>query len=612
MQGTELIQRYVNDLPHLPGVYRMLDAGGKALYVGKARDLKNRVAAYTTLRDKNARQIQMISQTASMEFITTRNESEALLLEANLVRRLEPRYNVLLRDDKSFPYLLLSDHDFPQIRSYRGAKTEKGEYFGPFASAKELNRSIEHLQRVLLLRPCSDSYFAARKRPCLQYQIRRCSAPCVGLISREDYTKSVAEARKLLRGQSRAVQEALLAEMQAESTAMNYEKAAALRDRIQALTRIQQEQGLQVPGVENADVMALAREGNLACVQVFLYRDGQNLGNLSYFLSAGVEQEESELLAAFLSQFYARHDAPPQVMLSHLPPEKELLEEVFKTDFTVPQRGEKADAVRQALINATQALKRRKDESLRETALLEEVAKLFGLPAPLKRIEVYDNSHISGTHAVGAMIVAGAEGLMKKEYRKFTIKTAAGDDDYGMMREVLRRRLCRIQDSGIGNQEKQESDLNPESRTLNPDLLLIDGGAGQLSAALEVMNELNLQIPIAAIAKGPERNAGRERFFLPGKPDFQLPPDNPVLHYLQRLRDEAHRFAIGSHRTKRSAALTKSELDTIPGIGAKRKKALLHHFGSSKAVANASAEELAQVEGINEKTAESIWRFFHG
>ena len=610
MQGAELIKRYVADLPHLPGVYRMLDAGGEVLYVGKARDLKNRVSSYTSLRDKNTRIAQMITRTAAMEFITTRNESEALLLEANLIRRLEPRYNILLRDDKSFPYLFLSAHDYPQIRSHRGVKKEKGEYYGPFASAGDLRRTLQHLQRVLLLRPCSDSYFAARKRPCLQYQIKRCSAPCVALISQADYARTVGEARKLLRGQSRAVQEALLAEMQTASEAMEYEKAAGLRDRLRALNRIQQEQGLQMPQLGDADVAAVTLRGSLACVQVFLYRDGRNFGNMPYFLPVAAGQNEAELLAGFLPQFYQRHEAPPRVLLSHEPEEADWLAEALNTKLVVPKRGEKLEAVTQALANAEQALKRRLDEELRESALLEGVAKLFGLARVPQRIEVFDNSHISGAHAIGAMIAAGPEGLMKKEYRKFTIKQAAGDDDYAMMREVLRRRLQRLEwreaSDGLPMQGSRHSPL------VTPDLLLIDGGQGQLSVAQAVLAELNLTIPLVAIAKEPERNAGRERFFVPGRPDFRLEPDDPVLHYLQRLRDEAHRFAIGTHRAKRSSALTKSQLDSIPGIGAKRKKALLHHFGSARAVANASAAELAQVEGIHAKTAERIWRHFHG
>ncbi len=602
MQGTEIIRKYWQDLPSLPGVYRMLDAQGTVLYVGKARDLKNRVSAYTTLRDKNARQINMINQTASMEFITTRNESEALLLEANLIRKLEPRYNILLRDDKSFPYLLLTAHDFPQMRVYRGAKTEKGEYYGPFASAGDLRHTIQHLQRVLLLRPCKDSYYEKRTRPCLQYQIKRCSAPCVGLIAKEEYAKSIGEAKKLLRGQSRAVQESLLAQMQAASAVEEYEKAAALRDRLKALTRIQQEQGLQVPSIDQADVIALVREGSLACIQVFVYRDGRNFGNLPYFLPSTAEESESEILSAFLPQFYQKHESPGMALLSHEPQEREWLEEALKIKILTPKRGDKAEAVAQAVKNAEQALRRKQNEKLGEAKLLQGVAELFGLAETPKRIEVYDNSHISGTDAVGAMIVAGPDGLMKKEYRKFNIKTASGDDDYAMMREVLRRRLNRSQ--------KTEG----QKEWPNPDLLLIDGGAGQLSAALEVLEELGLKdkIPTAAIAKGPDRNAGRERFFIPGRPDFQLPVDDPVLHYLQRLRDEVHRFAIGTHRAKRSSNLTRSELDTIPGIAAKRKKALLHHFGSARAVSNASAQEIAQVEGISSKVADQIWRHFHG
>lgn len=616
ISGTDLIKSYLQDLPNLPGVYRMLDEAGNPLYVGKAKSLKNRVANYTTLRDKNLRLATMINQTISMEFITTKNESEALLLEANLIKKLQPRYNILLRDDKSFPYLLLTHHEFPQIRIYRGAKTIKGDYFGPFASKGDLFHTIQHLQRALLLRPCSDNYFASRKRPCLQYQIKRCSAPCVNLITQEAYAKLVGEAKKLLRGQSRAVQEAVLTEMQEAAEKEEFERAAILRDRLKALTKIQQEQGLQVPSIDEADIVALSRDKNLACIQVFLYRGGQNFGNLPYFLNCHHEQSDAEVMAAFLAQFYQRHDAPKQLLLSHEPEDAEWLEGALRekcgyaVSFAVPQRGEKAEVVAQAIKNATQALKRKLDERMGEAHLLEAVAKLFNLPVPPKRIEVYDNSHISGTDAIGAMIVAGPEGLMKKAYRKFNIKTASGDDDYGMMKEVLHRRLQRLETGVVSDESRDEN--THHSPLEAPDLLLIDGGAGQLSSALEVLKELNMEIPIVAIAKGPDRNAGRERFFLPNQPDFQLPINDPVLHYLQRLRDEAHRFAIGTHRDKRSAKITRSELDTIPGIAARRKKALLHYFGSARAVANATVEDLSKVEGISQKTAQMIWNHFHG
>ncbi len=660
--GTDLIKSYLQDLPNLPGVYRMLDAEGNPLYVGKAKNLRNRVANYTTLRDKNMRLMTMINQTCAMEFITTKNESEALLLEANLIKKLQPRYNILLRDDKSFPYLLLTHHEFPQIRIYRGAKTIKGDYFGPFASKGDLYHTIQHLQRALLLRPCTDNYFESRKRPCLQYQIKRCSAPCVNLISQADYAKLVGEAKKLLRGQSRAVQEAVLAEMQEAAEKEEYERAAILRDRLKALTKIQQEQGLQVPSIDEADVVVLVRDKTLACVQVFLYRNGQNFGNLPYFLNCHEEQSEAELMAAFLAQFYQRHDAPKQLLLSHEPEDAEWLAGALKekcghaVSFAVPQRGEKAEVIAQALKNAKMALQRKLDERMGEAHLLEGVAKIFNLPAPPKRIEVYDNSHISGTDAIGGMIVASPEGLMKKAYRKFNIKTASGDDDYGMMREVLSRRLQRLS-APCSVPREEISEHGTQNTEHAPDLLLIDGGAGQLSAALDVLQELSLNIPIVAIAKGPDRNAGRERFFLPlplsnttplppaggvggGRqsssehPDsnllhphpspppqavegaksykeFQLPINDPVLHYLQRLRDEAHRFAIGTHRDKRSAKIKRSELDSISGIAAKRKKALLHYFGSSRAVANATVEELSKVEGISQKTAQMIWNHFH-
>lgn len=600
--GTEIIKRYVKQLPHRPGVYRMLDEAGKVLYVGKARDLKNRVSNYTSLAGKNNRLATMITQTASMEFVTTRNESEALLLEANLIKKLEPRYNILLRDGKSFPFLLMTKHDFPRISKYRGTKNDAGSHFGPFASVGDVNKVLTQLQRVFLLRPCSDSYFNARQRPCLQYQIKRCSAPCVDYISKADYAETVKQAKRFLRGKSRDIQENLVQEMQAASAAMEYEKAAQLRDRLKALTQIQQEQGLYFPHVKEADVVALARLGNTACLQVFFYRDGQNFGNQPHYLTVSPECENAEVIAAFLPQFYQHRTAPRQILLSEATADEQLLSEALsataghKVHISVPQRGDKAQAMQQVVQNAKQALQRHVDARLGNQAMLDKLAELFDLDTPPERIEVYDNSHISGTHAVGGMIVAGAEGFLKKHYRKFTIKEAATDDDFAMMREVISRRLKRF------------------DRGDTPPLLLIDGGKGQLSAVKKTMQDLGLWgvIPVVAIAKGVDRNAGREVFHVPGKPEFRLPIHDPVLHYLQRLRDEAHRYAIGAHRDKRSSNLKKSELDTVPGIGAKRKKTLLQYFGSAKAVANASVEELAQIEGISQKTAQTIWNHFHG
>lgn len=575
----------------------MLDEKGKALYVGKARDLKNRVNNYTSLAGKNNRLSQMILQTASMEFVTTRNEAEALLLEANLIKQLQPRYNILLRDGKSYPYLRISAHEFPRVSKYRGQKKGKDQYFGPFPSAGDVEKTVKQLQRVFQLRPCKDSMFESRTRPCLQHQIKRCSAPCVDYISPQDYDHEVKQAIRFLTGKSQQVQEDLRDEMLKASENLEFEQAARLRDRLKALGQIQRQQGLHLTTVKNADMIAIVREGNAACVQLFLIREGQNFGNIPHFLNANQEQSDAEVLAAFLPQFYQNQTAPKQLLVNIAPAETELLEEALQTRIHQPQRGEKAEAMEQVLRNAKQALRRYLDEKMGNHTLIEKVAELFELEQTPDRIEVYDNSHISGNHAVGGMIVAGAEGFLKQHYRQFTIKEAAGDDDFGMMREVLTRRLKRLKDDF------------PE----NPPLLLIDGGKGQLSAVRAVMEKLELwgEVPVVAIAKGPDRNAGREEFHLPGKAPFMLPLNDPVLHYLQRLRDEAHRFAIGSHRNKRSSALKKSELDEIPGIGAKRKRALLQHFGSAKAVANASVEELEKVEGINAKTATTIWQQFH-
>ncbi|MDG1285991.1 MAG: excinuclease ABC subunit UvrC [Rickettsiales bacterium] len=594
--GTETIKHYVKTLPHGPGVYRMIDIAGKILYVGKARDLKNRVTNYTSLAGKNNRLATMIMQTVSMEFVTTRSEAEALLLEANLIKKLEPRYNILLRDGKTFPFLRMTEHEFPRICKYRGTREDKGDYFGPFASAGDVDKVIKQLQRAFLLRPCSDTMFESRNRPCLQYQIKRCSAPCVDYIGKSDYRALLKQAKDFLRGKSRDVQNDLLAEMTTTSEAQDYEQAAKLRDRLRALSQIQREQGLYFPQVKDADIIGISLEKGMACVQVFFFRDGQNYGNQPHFLRIQDGQTEIEILSAFIPQFYQNRATPKQLLLSHETEQTELLQEALNTRVITPKRGDKADAMKQVIQNAKQSLRRHLDTRMSQTAQLEKIAELFGLDAPPERIEVYDNSHISGTHAVGGMIVAGPDGFIKNQYRKFTIKEAAPDDDFAMMREVLTRRLKRL----------------GEEDTPIP-LLLIDGGKGQFSAVRTVMEELGVwgEVPVVAISKGPNRHAGREKFHLQGKPEFQLPINDPTLHYLQRLRDEAHRFAIGAHRSKRSSALKKSELDTIPGIGAKRKKALLQHFGSARAVSNASLEEISAVEGINTKTAQTIWRQFH-
>ncbi|MFW0777469.1 MAG: excinuclease ABC subunit UvrC [Rickettsiales bacterium] len=605
-EGQKIIKRYVTDLPNVPGVYRMLDVRGDALYVGKAKNLKSRVGSYVNASALNTRLQRMVSQTVSMEFTTTRSEAEALLLEANLIKKLEPRYNILLRDDKSFPYIFFSsDHAYPRLSKHRGAKTKKGKYFGPFVSAGAVNETIALLQKAFLIRPCSDNIFKNRSRPCLQYQIKRCSAPCVNRISEEDYAALVEQAQNFLSGKSRQIQDDLLAEMQQLSLKMHYEKATVIRDRLKALVNVQQQHGVGTAPVGDADVVVLARDGKQCAVQIFSYRGGRNYGNRSWFPTHTQEASDSEILSNFMGQYYQRQPIPPTILLSHLLDNTSLMEEALRlnTDHKVeilnPLRGDKRDVVEQALKNAREALMRHISMNVSQRAALEGVQNIFGLEELPERIEVYDNSHISGTNAVGAMIVAGSEGFMKNEYRKFNIKdekTAPGDD-YAMLREVLSR---RFRNASEGDEKKM------------PDLVLIDGGAGQVSAAREVFEELGVEVVYAGIAKGPDRNAGREQFFIPGKEPFQLPENDAVLHYLQRLRDEAHRFAIGAHRNKRSKSIQVSELDQIPSIGAVRKKALLHHFGSVKAISAASKEEIAKVEGISTSTATLIYNHFHG
>jgi len=652
-RGLEIIRARVKTLPNQPGVYRMLNARGDVLYVGKARDLKKRVTSYTQAGRLALRLQRMVAETTSMEFVATHTEVEALLLEANLIKRFLPRYNVLLRDDKSFPYIVITgDHEIPQIAKHRGARNRPGEYFGPFASAGSVNRTIVALQRAFLLRNCSDSMFAARTRPCLQYQIKRCSAPCVQRISAGDYAELVKEARDFLTGKSREIQERLAQEMHAASDTLDFERAARLRDRIQALTQIQSRQDINLAGVEEADVIAAFQQGGQTCIQVFFFRNHGNYGNRAYFPSHDKAAELPEIMAAFLGQFYENKTPPRLILVSDAPAEAELLSEALslraeaRVEIHAPQRGDKRKAIDHALLNAKEALVRRLAETGTQQRLLRGIAELFGLDQPPKRIEVYDNSHISGTNPYGAMIVAGPEGLMKNQYRKFAIRRLAGNgapeqapavlgpedetraaqsdveaartatatddtatrgeiqpgDDYAMMRQVLTRRFSRAIQEDPDRQ-----------RGMWPDLVLIDGGQGQLSAALDVFRELGLDdVPVAAIAKGPDRNAGRERFFIPGREPFSLEPQNPVLYFLQRLRDEAHRFVIGAHRARRSALIGKSELDQIPGIGAKRKKALLLHFGSARAVARAGLADLCAVEGINETVAQKIYGHFHG
>lgn len=604
MHGADVIREYLKDMPTSSGVYRMLDQNGTALYVGKAKNLKNRVSNYISASGLSTRIMKMVSLTHSMEIVTTASEAEALLLESNLIKKLKPRYNILLRDDKSFPYILITaEHDFPQITKHRGAREDKGEYFGPFASAGAVNQTITILEKAFRLRSCTDSYFKNRLRPCLQYQIKRCSAPCVGYISKEEYGALVAQTRLFLKGKSREIQEEIATEMRQESERQNYEKAAELRDRIAALTRVQHEQGLIATGLQDADIIALYREGEHSCVQVFFFRGGQNFGNRSFFPAHTSDSTDADIITAFIGQFYLSQMPPQLILVSHELPNSELLKEALKLqsqasiEISCPMRGEKKTVMDQAIINAKEALIRHLSEHATNISMLEKLAELFNLNAPPDRVEVYDNSHIAGTHMVGAMICAGPNGFEKKHYRRFNIRSAelTPGDDYAMLREVLTRRFRRLQKEG---------------QPL-PGLVLIDGGEGQLTAATSVFTELGItDMPYAAIAKGPDRNAGREWFHLPGREPFQLEANNALLHYLQRLRDEAHRFAIGSHRIKRSNAIRESALDQIPGIGSARKRALLQHFGSSKGVEAATINELLGVEGINKAVAKKIHDYF--
>jgi excinuclease ABC subunit C len=614
LKGAALIKDEVKRLPDAPGVYRMLGEGGEALYVGKARSLKKRVVQYAQGRFHTNRIAHMVDLTRAMEFVVTRTETDALLLEINLIKQLKPRFNVLLRDDKSFPEIVIRrDHAAPQLRKHRGAHAIKGDYFGPFASAWAVNRTLNTLQKAFLLRSCSDSVYETRTRPCMLHQIRRCAAPCTGLIGVADYNALVDQAEAFLRGKSRAVVARMAEEMQAASDEMEFERAARLRDRIRALASIAQEQQINPETVDEADVFALHAQGGQACVQVFFFRAGQNWGNRAYFPKipqggADRSDEDPEVMSAFLGQFYDDKPIPKCILVNVEPAEKELLAEAFclkagrKVEIARPQRGEKRDLVEHALTNAREALGRRMAESSAQSKLLAGVCEAFGLEASPERIEVYDNSHIMGTNAVGGMIVAGPEGFQKSQYRKFNIRAAelTPGDDYGMMREVLRRRFARL--------VKEEEEGEGAAR---PDLVLIDGGAGQLAAALEIMADLGVDdIAVVGVAKGPDRDAGLERFFMPGKVPFMLEPKSPVLYYLQRLRDEAHRFAIGSHRTRRAMDLKKNPLDEIEGVGPSRKRALLHAFGSARGVSRASADDLAKVEGVSEALARRIFDYF--
>jgi len=610
-EGREVIRAQLALLPGKPGVYRMLDAKGQVLYVGKAKNLVKRVSSYARSHGLSTRIRRMVRQTVALEIITTHTEVEALLLESNLIKRLKPRFNITLRDDKSFPYILITgDHAWAQIAKHRGARNRQGEYFGPFASAGAVNRTIAALQRAFPLRSCSDSVFESRTRPCLQYQIKRCTAPCVGRIARPDYDALVDEVREFLRGQSQTIQKKLSERMQAASGALDYETAAVYRDRIRALTAIQARQGINTGAVGDADVIAAHQEAGQTCVQVFFFRSGQNFGNRAYFPRHERGVPVGAVLQAFIGQFYADRPPPATVLLSHPVGQEALIAKALevraggKVSIASPSRGARRTLIEHALQNAREALSRRLAESASQRKLLEGVAKLFGLENPPERIEVFDNSHVQGAHAVGSMIVAGPEGFAKNAYRKFNIREPGLEpgDDYGMMREVLTRRFKRL--------IKDDED---RSRGQWPELVLIDGGAGQLKAALDVFADLGVaNVAVASIAKGPDRNAGREEFYLPGRTPFSLEPNDPVLYFLQRLRDEAHHFAIAAHRRKRSAAIGVSPLDVVPGIGAKRKRALLHHFGSAKAVEQAGLADLEKVPGISHAVAQVIYDHFHG
>ena len=608
--GHALIQSYLRTLDSSPGVYRMLDAQGAVLYVGKARDLKARVSNYARPSGHSARIARMIRDTASMMFLTTRTETEALLLEQNLIKQLKPRYNVLLRDDKSFPNILVAkSHAFPQIKKHRGAKSEKGDYYGPFASAGAVNRTLNQLQRVFLLRNCTDSVFESRTRPCLLFQIKRCSAPCVGRIDQTAYGALVKDAEMFLQGKTTAIQSHLASEMAQAAEDMEYERAAALRDRIKALTAVQSVQAINPKGVAEADIVALHMESGQACVQVFFIRGNQSWGNRDFYPRLGGVESADEVMQAFLLQFYDDKPPPRQILLSHGAEDPELTAEVLaeragrKVEILVPQRGEKFELVTNALRNARESLGRRMSESAAQIRLLEGMAEAFDLPAPPRRIEVYDNSHIMGTNAVGGMVVAGPEGWIKNQYRKFNIKGTeiTPGDDFGMMREVLTRRFTRLL--------KEDPDRQTEAW---PDLLLIDGGAGQVSAVDGIMADLGVEdIPVVGVAKGVDRDHGKEEFHRPGQRPFALRMNDPVLYFVQRLRDEAHRWAIGTHRARRAKSVMANPLDEIAGIGASRKRALLAHFGSAKAVSRAGLADLQAVEGISAGMAQKVYDHFN-
>ena len=617
--GVEVIQTALKTLPNAPGVYRMIDGEGAVLYVGKAKSLKKRVSNYARGVGHTSRIARMIAETAAMEFVTTETETEALLLEANYIKQLKPRFNVLLRDDKSFPYILVtSDHVAPQLTKHRGARTRQGHYFGPFASVWAVNRTIAALQRAFLLRTCTDSYYENRSRPCLLYQIKRCAGPCTGEIDAPGYQRLVTEARDFLTGKSQAVKAHLAETMQTASDALDFETAARIRDRLAALSAIVSTQDINPQTVEEADVFALHEEAGQFCIEVFFFRNYQNWGNRAYYPRADKSIAIEEILTQFVAQFYDDKPAPRLVLLSHDLEEAALLGEALslraghKIEVMAPKRGEKRDLVDHAATNAREALSRRLSDTASQKQLLAALVPVFDLSHPPRRVEVYDNSHIMGTNAVGAMVVAGAMGFSKPHYRTFNIKSEdiTPGDDFGMMREVLTRRFARLQKDSprIDDPSETSDDAMPDW----PDLVLIDGGKGQLDAARSVLTELGIEnVPMIGVAKGVDRDAGREQFFIPGRDPFRLPPRDPALYFIQRLRDEAHRFAIGTHRARRKKAFTANPLDEIPGIGPRRKRALLLHFGTAKAIAQASFEDLTKAPGVNEATAKAVYDFFH-
>jgi excinuclease ABC subunit C len=638
--GRAVVARHAKLAPNSPGVYRMTDARGEVLYVGKAKNLRKRILAYTRPTAYDTRIERMIAATAAVEFVSTATETEALLLEANLIKRLRPRFNVLLRDDKSFPYILITaDHWAPQILKHRGARTRPGHYYGPFASVWAVNRTITALQRAFLLRSCSDGFFESRTRPCLLFQIKRCSGPCTREIDYAEYAELVREANAFLSGRSRSVKEELAIEMEKASAALAFERAAIYRDRLSALSAVQAQQGINPRNVEEADVFAVHQDGGFNCVEVFFFRTGQNWGNRAYFPKADRSVGAGEVLGAFLAQFYDDKPCPRLILVSHELEERELLMEAFSTksgyhvEIAFPKRGEKLDLIRHALANAREALARKLADASSQHKLLVALAEGFGLPRVPRRIEVYDNSHLQGASAVGAMIVAGPEGFRKNQYRKFNIRSAdlTPGDDFAMMREVLSRRFKRLLveepwpakavDDNAQSSAGAAPDQSPapdtaveeaEAESPWPDLVLIDGGAGQLAAAVETLAGLGIaDVPLVAIAKGPDRDAGRETFFAPGRLPFKLKPRDPVLYFVERLRDEAHRFAIGSHRARRHRGLREAGLQEIPGIGPARKRALLQHFGTLQAIERAAPADLAKVPGVSGEIARKIYDFFH-